>query len=47
MTFYYEGPDSPKDPKKMRYSLGLRVTDNHTEIFNKIKGDGFEMIDLP
>ena len=47
MTFYYESPESCKDPKKMRYSLGLRVLAHHTELFNKIKNDGFEMVDLP
>lgn len=47
MTFYYEDPNSLKDPKKLRYSLGLRVLDNHAELFNKIKNDGFEMVDLP
>lgn len=47
MTFYYEGPESCKNPKQMRYSLGVRVLDNHTEIYNKIKNDGFEIVDLP
>ncbi len=47
MTYYYEGPDSVKDPKKLRYTLGIRVLENHSEIFNKIKNDGFEITDLP